>query len=51
MEILKSLFYIACFLLGVYLSGVTIKWLFYCGTKGICEAQKQFKEHKNEKED
>ncbi len=50
MEILKYLFYIICSLLGVYLAGITIKWIFYCGTKGICEACKQSKEKKNEKE-
>lgn len=49
MEILRYLFYIICSLLGVYLAGITIKWLFYCGTKGICEGRKQsIKEQKNE---
>lgn len=51
MEILTPVLYIAGFLIGMFLTGIAIKWVFYCGTRGICEGRRKSKEMKNEKED
>ena len=51
MEILTPILYAVCFLVGMFLAGIAIKWVFYCGTRGICEGRKKSKEMKDEKED
>jgi hypothetical protein len=50
MEFLTPILYLIGFLIGMYLTGITIKWIFYCGTRGIYEGRKKSKEMKNEKE-
>ena len=53
MEIIKPILLFIFSIIGVYLGGILIKWIFYCGTVGICEGRKkaQLKEYSNEKED
>jgi len=47
MEIIKPLLIFIFSILGVFLAGIAIKWIFYCGTVGICEGRKKAKSKEN----